>query len=274
MNPRINRRSLWLAALISGTALLPRIVDATVVEFQTVMGNFEVNLYDNATPATAANFLNYVNNGAYTNTLFHRSVAGFVVQGGGFTFDLAVPLDLVPTNAPVVNEPEFSNVRGTIAMAKVGGDPNSATSQWYFNLANNSANLDGQNGGFTVFGQVIGNGMDVIDAIAALPRFDFSGATNEIPLRNYTTTDFNNLVPIDDTHLVIITAVIVTDSTVDSAAGLNPAPNTLISSSSPSTPPPTGGGGGGTFSVFALFGLLLAYRFRTTRRLRMHTRGA
>ncbi len=67
MHSPINQRSLLLAALISSTAVFPRISDATVVEFQTVMGNFEVNLYDNATPATVTNFLDYLNNGAYTS---------------------------------------------------------------------------------------------------------------------------------------------------------------------------------------------------------------
>ena len=118
MHPRIDRRSLLLAALISSTAISPQISNATIVEFQTVIGNFEVNLYDNATPATVTNFLDYVNNGAYTNSVYHRSLPGFVVQGGGFTFDMTVPLNAIPTNPPVTNEPEFSNVRGTIAMAK------------------------------------------------------------------------------------------------------------------------------------------------------------
>jgi peptidyl-prolyl cis-trans isomerase A (cyclophilin A) len=201
---------------------------------------------------------------SYTNSVIHRSVPGFVIQGGGFTFDMATPLNQVPAFAPVVNEPEFANVRGTIAMAKLGGDPNSATSQWFFNLADNTANLDGQNGGFTVFGEVVGNGMDVVDAIAALPRFNFGGATNELPLRNYSQADFNNGVAIDDTHLVIITAVTISDTTVDSAAGLNPPLNTS-GQTPPPTNPPTSGGGGGSLGVLMLLALLFVGR----RRLRL-----
>jgi peptidyl-prolyl cis-trans isomerase A (cyclophilin A) len=254
--PKIGRHG-WLAALIAISSLLPRISNATVVEFQTVMGNFEVNFYDNATPATVANFLDYVNNGGYTSSVFHRSVSGFVVQGGGFIYNMAFPLDAVTENGAVDNEPEFSNVRGTIAMAKLANDPDSATSQWYFNLANNSANLDGQNGGFTVFGQVVGNGMSVVDAIAALPVYDFGGATGELPLQNYTAADFTNNVPVDDTHLVIISAVIVSDSTVDSATGLNPPVNTA---NQPGPPPASGGSGGGSFGIFSLLGLLLLRR--------------
>jgi peptidyl-prolyl cis-trans isomerase A (cyclophilin A) len=265
MNPRITWRQTWFAALISVTSLVPQVVHATVVEFQTNMGNFEVNLYDNSTPATVTNFLDYVNNGDYTSSVIHRAVAGFVAQGGGFTYNQVLPLNSVQTGQAVVNEPVFSNVRGSIAMAKLGGDPNSATSQWFFNLSNNAANLDAQNGGFTVFGEVVGTGMDVVDAIAALPVFDFGGATGELPLRNYTAADYTNGTPVDDTHLVIINAIIVSDSTVDSAAGLNPP----LTTNQPN--PPTGGngggggGGGGAFGIMSLLGLLLVCRLRIRR---------
>ena len=254
MNPRNTGRQAWLAALISVTSLAPQIVNATIVEFQTVMGDFEVNLYDNSTPATVTNFLDYVNNGNYTSSVIHRAAAGFVVQGGGFTFGLALPLDSVPTRPAVVNEPVFSNVRGSIAMAKQEGDPNSATSQWFFNLSNNAANLDDQNGGFTVFGEVVGNGMDIVDAIAALPVYDFGGAVGQMPLRNYSSADFTNGVAVDDSHLVIISDIIISDSNVDSAAGLNPPLTTY----QPEPPTTIKGGGGGAFGILSLFGLLLA----------------
>ena len=142
-----------------------------------------------ATRETVANFLGYVDRGDYTNTIIHRSVSGFVVQGGGFKAPTAASnqpggsATAIPAKPPVVNEPGNTNVRGTIAMAKIDGNPNSATNQWFFNLANNSA-LDSQNGGFTVFGRVVGNGMTAIDAIAALPKFNLGGALNELPLRD------------------------------------------------------------------------------------------
>lgn len=260
---------LLLATVVCGAVLSPRIADATIVEFQTALGNFQVNLFDNATPQTVTNFLDYVNNGAYTNSIYHRSVTDFVIQGGGFTYDMALPLDNVTTNAPVTNEPEFANVRGTIAMAKLGGDPNSATSQWFINLADNRSNLDGQNGGFTAFGQVIGNGMDVVDAIAALPIYNFGSPANELPLRNYTATDFANNVTVTDTHLVIISAVVVTDTTVDSAAGLNPVANTTIAPPPAPAPTPTlgGGGGGGGLGFGTLAALLLVGLSRKSRRI-------
>ncbi|MGK7890360.1 MAG: peptidylprolyl isomerase [Leptolyngbyaceae cyanobacterium] len=127
-------------------------------------------------PGTVQNFQTYVEDGDYTNSFIHRSVPGFVVQGGGFRGQDS-SLGDVPTDNPIQNEfsSDRSNLRGTIAMAKLGNNPNSATSQWFFNLRDNSGNLDGQNGGFTVFGQVLSQtDLDVIDAIAALPIVDAS----------------------------------------------------------------------------------------------------
>ena len=112
----------------------------------------DIALFSNRTPVTRQNFLSYVNAGRYTNSVIHRSVPGFVIQGGGYTFN--GNFVNVPTDAPIVNEFGVSNTLGTISMAKVGGNPNSATSQWFVSLGANSANLDAQNGGFTVFGRI------------------------------------------------------------------------------------------------------------------------
>ena len=176
----LNKTCLAIAAAMA--ALFSPALNATIVQFQSPF----INLYDQSTPATAANFLAYVNAGAYDIVVVHRVVGGFVVQGGGFTYERNSTFADVVRNTPVVNEPKFSNVRGTIAMAKLSGDANSATNQWFINLGDNSANLDVQNGGFAVFGQVIGNGMDVLNAINALPRFNFSSPFEAILLRDYT----------------------------------------------------------------------------------------
>ena len=146
--------------------------NATVVEIRTNLGNISVNLFDQDTPETVENFLEYVNSGAYANNVVHRLEPGFVVQTGGFQYNNELPFDAVTTGVPVTNEPALSNVRGTIAMAKLAGDPNSTTSQWYINLADNSQNLDVTNDGFAVFGQVIGDGMDVVEQIATLTRYN------------------------------------------------------------------------------------------------------
>ncbi len=177
-------------------------VTGTVVRFDvnspSPLDRVFVELFDapgpgrtRTTPATAANFLSYVDGGHYQNTFIHRSIPNFVVQGGGFKVSGSpVAIDNVPQFATVVNEPGNTNVRGTIAMAKLGSDPNSATNQWFFNLSNSNATqnpgpqLDTQNGGFTAFGRVLGGGMTAVDAIAAVPRFGYATPYDNLPLRD------------------------------------------------------------------------------------------
>ncbi len=167
------------------TGSVPLVAFATNVIMETPLGNIEIELFDDVTPGTVENFLNYVNDGDYEDTFVHRSISGFVIQGGGFNFE-GDKANAIPTDPPIQNEFKLSNIRGTIAMAKAGGDPDSATSQWFINLADNSANLDhddGQGGGFfTVFGQVVGQGMEVVDAIAALPTVDAGSAFTNLPV--------------------------------------------------------------------------------------------
>ena len=196
-------------------ALLSGPVFATNVIMQTPFGAVEIELFDEEAPETVANFLTYVNDGDYVNSFIHRSVPGFVVQGGGFTFIDGATV-AIPTDPPVINEPGISNLRGTVAMAKVSGDPNSATSQWFFNLADNSAILDNTNGGFTVFGQVTGNGMDVIDQIAALQVWNGGGTFSELPLIDYSGSG-----PVTEDHLVMIDIEEVNDFLIN--PGLNDA---------------------------------------------------
>lgn len=167
----------------------------TVVQVTTPLGNFSVELFDDVTPITVANFLHYVNGGLYNGTFIHRSETNpvpFVIQGGWLRFveseNSLFPIALKP---PIQNEFKLSNVRGTIAMAKVGGDPNSATSQWFINLANN-AFLDSSNGGFTVFGQVLGNGMTVVDAIARLPVVALTSGITTTPMINFAGPPLKN----------------------------------------------------------------------------------
>jgi len=174
----------FCTALIAALAI-PATSLATTVRLQTTLGIIDIQLYDEAAPLTVANFLSYVDSGAYTDSFIHRSVPGFVLQGGGYTWNSTTnSVNAITANAPVANEYSAtrSNLRGTVAMAKVGGDPNSATNQWFINLGDNSANLDNQNGGFTVFGKITDNSMAVVDAIAALPTANAGGAFTELPL--------------------------------------------------------------------------------------------
>lgn len=190
--------------LLHGGSLIATVPN-TIVEFDTSQGSFQVELFDSAAPNTVSNFLNYVSSGRYTDSFVHRSIPGFVVQGGGYTFASdAIGLASVLADPPIANEFSLSNLRGTIAMAKLGGNPNSATSQWFVNLVDNVPNLDLQNGGFTVFGKITGTGMNVIDAIAALPRVNAGVPFDTLPVDDYSGGAIlkKNLVVINSVRLV------------------------------------------------------------------------
>jgi cyclophilin family peptidyl-prolyl cis-trans isomerase len=154
----------------------------------------DIELYRNETPLTVTNFLKYVDRGSYNNSIIHRSAAGFVIQGGGFCLNGTALLEIAD-DPPVQNEPGVSNLRGTVAMAKLGGNPNSATSQWFVNLGDNSSNLDAQNGGFTVFGEVAGNGMRIVDRIASYSVYNATAQLGdtfgELPLKGPSLTKEN-----------------------------------------------------------------------------------
>lgn len=163
----------------------------TVVSLNTNFGSIVVELFDAAKPITVTNFLNYVNDGDYVNSIFHRTTtfatAGVaVIQGGGFetnstTFTNTSQFTQVPTDPPIQNEPGISNLRGTIAMAKTS-DPNSATSQFFVNLDDGNSVLDNSSnsGGFTVFGNVLD--MTTADVIGNLPRRNQGGVFSALPV--------------------------------------------------------------------------------------------
>ena len=167
------------------------------IRVSTPFGSFFLDLLTADAPRTVANFLAYVDDGSYSNVMVHRSAPGFVIQTGGFS--AAIPPIAVTSKGTISNEFRLSNTRGTVAMARVGGQTNSATSQWFVNLTNNTG-LDAVDGGFTVFARVRGNGMSVIDQIAALPVItNFNAPFNELPLRDLLPTQTSvfasNLVP-------------------------------------------------------------------------------
>ena len=158
---------------------------ATQVRFQTTLGNFVVELYPAKAPKTVQNFVQYVQDKHFDGTIFHRVIDGFMVQGGGFTADMAQK----PTRAPIPLEIDRSlkNERGTIAMARTG-NPNSATAQFFINLVDN-ANLnapqpDGY--GYAVFGKVV-SGMETIDAIRSVATRNQNGFQN-VPSNPITIT--------------------------------------------------------------------------------------
>jgi peptidyl-prolyl cis-trans isomerase B (cyclophilin B) len=139
------------------------------VVVDTSSGQFEIEIDAARAPKSVDNFLSYVASGHYDGTLFHRVIAGFMIQGGGY--DGAY--ERKPTAAPVVNEADngLTNRRGTVAMARTA-DPHSATAQFFVNLVDNTpldhTDKSPQGWGYTVFGEVV-EGMEVVDAIAGVP---------------------------------------------------------------------------------------------------------
>lgn len=162
----------------------PSYGDPVPVTLWTTSGSIEFELWPDVAPCTVLNFLDYAEAGDYDGSLVHRSVPGFVIQAGGYAYEPSTDAFVsIPRNPAVVNEPGESNLRGTIAMARIGGSINSATSEFFVNLADNLG-LDTVDEGFTVFGEVVAADMAVVDEIAALPtlvgRWSLNSSLREI----------------------------------------------------------------------------------------------
>ena len=184
------------------------ISSSPIARVSTDLGNYDMALLPSNAPATVANFMNYANSGAYSNTIIHRSVPGFVIQMGGYGKNSS--LTPVVTNTPVTNEFAISNTRGTVAMALVGTNPDSATSQWFVNLADNSAILDATNTNgnppFTVFARVLGNSMTTIDTVASQRIYNIGAPFDQLPLHGVTngqtTLNVENLVTVKNVAIL------------------------------------------------------------------------
>jgi len=252
-----------LKKLAIASILLPLadMASATVVQFQTNLGTFEINLYDETAPITVNNFLSYVSDMSYNDTVIHRSVPDFVIQGGGYLLDEDTQLEDIQSKGAIQNEPVHTSLRGTIAMAKLGGNPNSATSEWFINLKNNSTTLDNQNGGFTVFGKVTGDGMSVVDAIANLPRplLNTNTAFPTIPLQDVTP----QTEALARDNFIVIESITVLDASIDTAAALDKPLNTLVGTNTVSGGGSGSDSGGGSFSYWylILLGLVACSRY-------------
>lgn len=172
----------------NGAAEHPRVV------MHTTQGDFTLELYPEKAPKSVANFLQYVRDGFYDGTVFHRVVDGYLVQGGLYGRDLTQRR----TRAAIPSEADngLSNLRGTVAVAR-GADANSGTSQFFVNLVDNRrldyvSNQSGLTWGFAVFGKIV-SGMDVVDKIAALPTRAQGPFVGDVP---------NPLVIIDSANVV------------------------------------------------------------------------
>jgi peptidyl-prolyl cis-trans isomerase A (cyclophilin A) len=210
--------SCWLLAAVAVTAT-PALAQGTLVRVQTTLGPIDMTLVTDA-PVTVANFLAYVRGGNYTDVFFHRNVwldatTPFVIQTGGYSWTSNDVIQPVASRGTIVNEfsAARSNVRGTVAMAKTASDPNSASSQWFINMGNNAANLDTQNGGFTVFAHVTAPGMATADRIAALPDVNLGLATD---FTNLPVTGWQGSSNVYRTNVVRITSAMELPAQTDS----------------------------------------------------------
>lgn len=195
-------KKILTALLLLSAFSLPLMAEVKAshyVKVETNHGSFIMALYSDKAPKTVENFLQYMNSGFYKDTIFHRVIPGFMIQGGGFTKDFKRK----PTRPPVYNEAKngLSNLRGTVAMARTL-DPHSATSQFFINLADNK-NLDYRSDapsdyGYAVFAEVV-SGMEVIDKIAQLTTGPGGHFQSDVP----------------------ITPVIITNMTLTSAPATN-----------------------------------------------------
>ncbi len=176
------RRAAVVALAMAAFVPAAFATQATQVKVDTNMGAFVIELNAKAAPKTVENFLAYVKSGFYKNTLFHRVIPNFMIQGGGFVMGM----EEKDTRAPIALESRngLSNVRGTIAMARTN-DPNSATSQFFINVRDNrflDANQAQDGNGYAVFGKVV-SGMSTVDAIARVKTHSV-GYYDDVPIRD------------------------------------------------------------------------------------------
>jgi peptidyl-prolyl cis-trans isomerase A (cyclophilin A) len=179
MKPRIplNILAASVLALILAANPAPAQSKPDTVVFKTSLGDLTIALFNRTAPVTVKNFLAYVDSGFYNGTIFHRVIPGFVIQGGGYNKNLVRR----PTFPPIKNESDngLKNERGTLSMARTQ-DPNSATSQFFVSLVDNSGlDFKGEGTGYAVFGKVIA-GMDVVDKIAKV-QTETRGGFQDIP---------------------------------------------------------------------------------------------
>lgn len=216
-----------LLAFLGLATLRSAATDNTYVRFETILGNIDVQLLTDEAPNTVANFMVYVNSGAYNSSLIHRSIPGFVIQGGSFSLS-GNSINTITANAAIASEAgnsnHASNVQGTLSMALLAGvgidSPDSATDGWFFNLVDNTF-LDtaqsetdptsGQpytSGPFTVFGRVANtSSMAVMEALGNLPTFDFSSLLGS-PFTNLPVFNYMNGNSLMANNLVLVNSIV------------------------------------------------------------------
>jgi peptidyl-prolyl cis-trans isomerase B (cyclophilin B) len=201
------RTLMCLAALLFAVPAMPALAANPIVEIQTTAGNIRLELYPDKAPVTVENFVQYVNEGFYTGTIFHRVIRGFMIQGGGFDKNFKEK----KTRPPIVNEAGngLRNEPGTIAMARTP-EPNSAMAQFFINIGTNEflnfRDRTPEGIGYAVFGKVI-SGLEVVYRIATVPTSDAGPFPKDVPQ-----------IPI------VIESIKVVPPVADSASAPAPAP--------------------------------------------------
>ena len=163
----MNLKNFWTPIVVLSAVAPGAMAADPQVDLRTSMGTIRIELYPAKAPKSVENFLQYVKDGHYDGTIFHRVIPGFMIQGGGMTKDMSQKRTRAPI--PIESKNGLKNEVGTLAMARTS-DPNSATSQFFINVKDNDfLNYPGQDGhGYTVFGKVV-NGMDVVNKIVSVP---------------------------------------------------------------------------------------------------------
>ncbi|MFZ8955717.1 MAG: peptidylprolyl isomerase [Pseudohongiellaceae bacterium] len=142
-------------------------IAGTIVEVQTSFGNFYLEIDEESAPVTGGNFLNYVRSGRYNNTFIHGAIGGSLIRGGGYTYtNCADGPQRIELDDPIpLEDTGLSNLNGTIAALRPSSELNGATSEWFINLGADTT-LDTQDGGYAVFGRVLGDGLNVVRNIS------------------------------------------------------------------------------------------------------------
>lgn len=190
----------FLLTLVVTTFSINVFANNTIVEIKTTLGEIEIELFNDQAPISVLNFENYVRTNFYNDTIFHRVIPGFMVQGGGFTVDMQEK----PVSKVIVNESYngLQNIRGTLAMARTN-DPHSAKTQFFINLEDNpSLDKGTRHAGYAVFAKVI-KGMEVVDHIAKAPTTSI-GSYSDVPKKPIKILDVQikpNLIKKDKNYV-------------------------------------------------------------------------
>lgn len=209
ISPRTRTFVVMLAlSLMSHPALA-----GTIVEVQTSLGNFYVEVDEQVAPLTAGNFLEYVRSGRYNNTFVHGATGGSIIRGGGYNYnDCNVGPEEIPTDAAIpLENTGLAHTDGSIAALHPSTEIDGATSQWFINLGNDPS-LDDLNGGYAVFGRVLGNGTEVVNAISIAHPVRLANFFLETPTVNYFEEVFSCQNFSRDNLVQVLMSVIEDDS--------------------------------------------------------------